>query len=207
MLLPAYLAYAFWRDRRAKGKRQQEQLSEQFKEALGYMKEILQAGTAFERTVSETAARMEGAYGEKSMLAEELKRIHRQVQIGVPVEEAFAEFAGRSGNEDVEGFAEVLRIAKRSGGGIGGVISYTEGVLQDKQETMRQIGTALHAREYEAGLLKIMPFGILGYFLLFLPEFLDPLYRLAVGKLIMSGLLAVYLGLCLALDRLCEISV
>ena len=98
-------------------------------------------------------------------------------------------------------------IARKSGGGIGNVILYTESVLREKQETLREISMLLHAKEYETSILKLMPFGILAYFLLFLPGFLTPLYHSVVGVVIMSSLLLLYVFLCYMTDQLSDISV
>ena len=188
-------------------KKQQECLNEQFREALGYIKEVLQTGAALEQAIVETAKNMTKAYGEKGMLAEELNRMVRQMKVGISLEISFLDFAKRSCNEDIKSFAEVLVIARKSGGGIRNVILYTESILYEKQETLRQISMALHAKEYETSILKLMPFGILAYFLLFLPEFLTPLYHSVVGVVIMTILLLLYVFLCYITDRLSDISI
>lgn len=131
----------------------------------------------------------------------------RQMYVGIPLETTFSDFARRSCNKDIKSFAEVLVIARKSGGSIRNIILYTESILREKQETIRQINSLLHAKEYETKVLKCMPFGILVYFLLFLPEFLAPLYHSAVGIVIMSVLLLVYIFLCYLTDRLSDISV
>lgn len=205
VIIPIYVVYAFFCDRKKMQKKQQEQLNEQFRETLGYIKEVLQTGAALEQAVSETAKSMTKAYGEKSMLAEELNQMVRQMYVGIPLETSFSDFAYRSCNEDIKSFAEVLIIARKSGGGIRNVILYTERILREKQETLRQISILLHAKEYETGVLKLMPFGILAYFLMFLPEFLTPLYHSAAGILIMSVLLLIYVFLCYITDQLSDI--
>ena len=187
-------------------KKQQERLNEQFRETLGYIKEVLQTGTALEQAITETAKNMTRAYGKKGILAEELNRMVRQMNVGISLEKSFSDFANRSCNEDIKSFAEVLVIARKSGGGIGNVILYTESVLREKQETLRQISILLHAKEYETKILKLMPFGMLTYFLLFLPEFLNPLYHSVVGVVIMSILLLLYVFLCYMTDQLSDIS-
>ena len=188
-------------------KKQQDWLSEQFKEMLGYIKEILQTGASLEYAVSEAKNSMQSAYGKTNLLVNELNLMIRQMQIGIPLEEAFSDFATRSANEDIRGFAEILVIARVSGGSIRSIIVYTESILREKQETMRQIHIVLHSKEYETKLLKGMPFGILIYFLLFSPEFLAPLYHSATGILIMSILLVIYLFLCYVTDKLSQISI
>ena len=206
-IIPVYVVYAFLRDKKKMQKKQQEQLNEQFRETLGYIKEVLQTGAALEQAVTETAKSMTKAYGEKGMLAEELNLMVRQMYVGIPLEKSFSDFAYRSCNEDIKSFAEVLVIARKSGGGIRNVILYTERILREKQETLRQISILLHAKEYETGVLKMMPFGIIGYFLIFLPEFLTPLYHSLAGVIVMSALLLLYVFLCYLTDRLSDISV
>ena len=62
---------------------------------------------------------MEKLYGAKDEMTQELKRMSVQLRLQIPVEALFAELGTRSGLEDIRNFAEVLAIAKRTGGADG----------------------------------------------------------------------------------------
>jgi tight adherence protein B len=103
------------------------------------------------------------------------------MRLGQSVETTFSEWAEDALCEDIREFAEVLYIAKRTGGVVQQVIADTERVIREKQETLRYIQSVLHSREYETKVMKSMPFAMLAYLLLFMPDFLEPLYHNLAG--------------------------
>ena len=80
-------------------------------------------------------------------------------------------------------------------------------MIRDKQETMRYIQSVLHSREYEAKIMKLMPFAMLVYLQLFMPGFLDPLYHNTTGGCVMSAVLGLYLLLCYLADRATKVTI
>ena len=97
-----------------------------------------------------------------------VSRMERKMQLGMSVETGFSEWAETALCEDIRDFSEVLYIAKRTGGAVQQVIENTERVIRDKQETLRYIRSVLHSREYEAKVMKAMPFAILLYLQMFM---------------------------------------
>ena len=103
-----------------------------------------------------------------------------------------AQFAMRSGIEDIESFSEVLYTAKRTGGDIVKIIRSTSNAISDKLEVKREIKTMITAKQFEVTILKIIPFGIIIYLWLGSPGFLDPLYHNLFGILFMTVILILY---------------
>lgn len=195
--------------REKKEVRQKEVQKEQqlFAEYLGFLKEALQVGYSLEQAVGEAKKGLLTTEKKESPFLEAVTRLQRKMQLGMPVEEAFGEWAKEAGCEDIREFSEVLFIAKRTGGAVQQVIGNTERMIRDKQETLRYIQSVLHSREYEAKIMKAMPFAMLLYLQLFMPGFLDPLYHNGTGICVMSVVLVLYGGLCYAADRATKVSV
>ena len=135
-----------------------------------------------------------------------IARLERKLQLGTTVEAAFSQWAKEARCDEIREFAEVLSIAKRTGGGVRQMIDNTERVIRDKQETMRYIRSVLHSREYEAKVMKCMPFAMLLYLRMFMPDYLTPLYHNTVGVCIMSVVLMVYFVLCVVLDKVTTVT-
>ncbi len=206
-LVPVFIAVTLFRERKQERQRQSEREQQMFAELLGFLKEALQVGYSLEQAVGEAKKGMLTAYKEEEPFLCAVTRMQRKMQLGTPVEEAFAELAKECTCEEIADFSEVLFIAKRTGGAVRQVIFNTERMIREKQETLRHIRGVLHSREYEVRLMKAMPFAMLLYLQLFLPGFLSPLYQNVPGACIMSVFLAVYGGLCFVTDRITAVSV
>ena len=198
---------AVWnRAKKQEAQIRQEKEQEFFIEYLGFLKEALLVGYSLEQAVGEGKKGMLTTVKEDNSFLQAVTRLERKMQVGTPVETAFAEWAEEAVCEDIRDFSEVLFIAKRTGGAVQQVIENTERVIRDKQETLRYIRSVLHSREYEAKVMKAMPFAMLLYLQLSMSDFLKPLYHNPMGIGVMSVVLVVYFVLCLVVDRVTAVS-
>ncbi len=203
---PVCIAVVYVRERRRSREKAREKEQEFFVEYLGFLKEALAVGYSLEQAVGEAKKGMLTSLMESDVHIAAVARMERKMQLGMSVETAFSEWAEESLCEDVRDFSEVLFIAKRTGGAVQQVIENTERVIRDKQETLRYIRSVLHSREYEAKVMKAMPFAILLYLQMFMSDFLAPLYHNPMGVCVMMVVLVVYVVLCSVVDRVTAIS-
>lgn len=201
-LLPVFLAISLRRERKSEEQKQTEREQQLFVEWLGFLKEALQVGYSLETAVGEAKKGVLTTYRETEPFLLAVTGMQRKMQLGVSAEEAFSGLAEECRCEEVEEFAEVLFIAKRTGGAVHQVISNTERLIHEKQETLRHIRSVLRGREYELRIMKYMPFAMLLYMQLFMPELLSPLYQNGFGVGVMSVGLVIYGGLSILIDRI-----
>ena len=206
LLIPVCVGILWKQSKKQEKQRKQEKEQEHFVEYLGFLKEALLVGYSLEQAVGEGKKGMLTTVKEEEPFLQAVTRLERKMQLGTSVETAFSEWAKEALCEDIGDFAEVLFIAKRTGGAVQQVIENTEHVIRDKQETLRYIRSVLHSREYEAKVMKCMPFAMLLYLRLFMPDFLTPLYHNAVGVGVMTTVLVVYFSLCLVVDKVTAVS-
>jgi len=204
---PVCIGFSLLSERKKEVRKATEEEQQQFAEYLEFLKEALSVGYSLEQAVGEAKKGMLTMYKETDPFLRMVTGVQRKMQLGQPVETAFSEWAGEALCEDIKEFAEVLYIAKRTGGVVQQVITDTERVIREKQETLRYIRSVLHSREYEAKIMKGMPFAMLFYLALFMPDFLAPLYHNPVGICMMSVVLLIYAGLCVAVERTVCISI
>lgn len=207
VLLPVFLAICLWREKKREKNRKTEREQQLFAEWLGFLKEALAVGYSLESAVGEAQRSMLTSYGETEPFLMAVTRMQRKMRLGVNVEEAFAGLADECSCEEAREFSEVLCIAKRTGGAVQQVISNTERVIREKQEALRHIRAVLRSREYEMRIMKYMPFAMLLYMQLFLPEFLTPLYQNLYGVGVMSVGLVIYGILVMLIDRIGTVSI
>ena len=129
-----------------------------------------------------------------AMIQQEFTRICQQMDKNIPLETSLADMAKRSGDEDIRQFAEILILAKRSGGGVIQMIRESMERIQRRIETNYEIDAMLSAKKSEFRMMCLIPAGIILYMKLFSTGFMAALYHNAGGVLFMSVCLAAYLA-------------
>ncbi len=185
-------AVYFWR--RYRCVQQQKQLRYEFREFLGMMAAVLRAGRSVEGAVAAVYEDMEEA--ESTLMYEETRGILHGLQLQIPVEKLFRELGERSGLSEIQEFAEILYISKRSRGELTDVMEHTVQILEDKMEAEEELRVVLAKRKMEQRILTGMPFGVIAMLFVMSPEYLEPLYTYTGGRIVMvacAGLMAVSL--------------
>ena len=166
--------------------------SSEFKEGILVLASNLSAGYSLENALTNSARELELLYGEDGMVVREFSYIVSQVRMNRPVEQLFRELGERSGLEDVQNFAEVLAVAKRSGGELVGIINHTAGILRDKQQVKEDLVTLMASRVYEQKIMNLIPYFLVFYIDRTSPGFFSIMYETVMGKAIMTVCLGVY---------------
>lgn len=195
--LPALVpigVFCFFSIREKKKKRAKEELTEQFRECILAVATSLQAGYSAENAFVECRKDMKLMYGEEAVICGELDLIRRGLNINISLEELLQDFAKRSGCEEINQFAQIFVLAKRSGGNMAAIIRSSAMLIGKRIELRQEIRTLLSGKRLELNIMKMMPFGILLYISLSNPGYFDSLYHNVFGVAVMTGCLGVYLA-------------
>ena len=184
-----------------------QQLNIAFRDGILAVSGALSAGYAVETAFGEALKSLYFLYPGNHRIIKEFQLIVRGIEMNRTPEELLDDFAERSGLEDVQIFAEVFAVSKRSGGNIAGVISDTAARIGEKIEVRREIETYLSAKKFEQKIMNVMPAGIILYVKLTSPDFLQGLYKNPAGILIMTCCLLLYGGAYLLSEKLMKIEV
>lgn len=187
--------------------RRRKELAGQFRDAILAAAAGLQAGYSMENAFAEAGRDVSRLYGQDSIMAREFDIIQKGLHNHIPLEELLMDLGRRSGEEDVEDFAEVFSIARRAGGNMNEIIRRSARMTGDKIEIKREIQTMLASRKYEQKIMNMIPFLIIAYLQVTSSGFFDCLYGNAAGILIMTGCLAVYLAAVVLSEKIVEIEV
>lgn len=182
-------------------------LNRQFREVILAVSSHLQAGFSVENAFREAYQDICVLFGKKSLMAKELSWILRRVENNEALEQALMQLALRSGLEDIHEFAEVFAIAKRGGGEIRNIIARTADIIGDKMEIKREIQTIISEKQMEQKIMQCMPFGIIGYLSLTSPGYLDSMYHNALGMVIMTVCLFIYVLACFLAEKILDIDI
>lgn len=190
-IAPFALLYLKWKKKSLILSRR-ERLGRQFKEAVHSLSVALNAGYSMENAIGECIKELKNLYAVDEPIVQEFLFIQSQIRVSMPVESLFIDLGNRSGLEDIQNFASVYAIAKRTGGNLSSILSRSASIITEKIETTQEITASIAAKKLEQTVMSIVPCGIIIYMNLTSPGFLDVLYGSAVGVMIMTICLLFY---------------
>ena len=193
LMVPAVILYHRY-FRKELEKKYKGILNQQFKDALLSISAALRAGYSMENALGESLEEMSGMYGRESLICTELNKMQNQRNLGMPLEMVFDEFAKRTRVEDIETFASVFSIAKRTGGDLVEIIQKTASDIASKVDTKNEIAVVVRSKKLEQNIMALMPPMIILYIDLSAGTILAPLYQSLIGRIVMLICLGIYVG-------------
>lgn len=176
-------------------KRRRNMLNLHFKQTLFSLSSSLSAGRSVENAFREAVQdlRMLDPEGNSDMISE-LNIICARLEYGQPVEEALRDFSERAGMEDIERFADVFSVCKRTGGDLVEVVRRTSTIIGEKLDIQQDIAVSISQKKFEAKALLISPLIMVMFMSLTAGDYMEPMYT-GAGMFI-STLALVALFLC-----------
>lgn len=171
--------------------RQDKNISLQFKDFINTISSLLSTGYSLENAIAESRKELYSIHG-NSIIITELDQMIKKLALHISPEEIFTDFASRTDIEDIKNFAEILSIAKQTGGDLIHIILSTSSSISARIELRRDIDTAISGRKYELLVMSFMPILIMLYIKLTQPDFFNPVYGNMAGIMIMSLCLIIY---------------
>ena len=123
------------------------------------------------------------------------------------VEQLLTDFAQRSGIEEIQSFAEIFSVSKRSRGELVSVVNHVVRVIGDKIQVKEDIITMTAEKKLEQKIMNFMPFFIVLYIDLSSPGFFAQMYETAAGRIVMTVCLVIYLIACAISGKIMKIEV
>lgn len=185
----------------------QKKLLLEFSETLNSVSINIKAGYALENGFVEAYKDMRMFYGEKSLMAEEILRIRKGLELNVTLEELMTDLGERSGLEDIILFSGVLKSAKRNGGNITEVLSTSSVRVRSKICVDNEIELIIAEKKLEMRIMEIVPFFILVYLGITSQGYFDILYIGIKSRLFMTACLVVYVAAVLLSTRITNIEI
>lgn len=171
-----------------------KEMNIKFKDGMTAVSFALNAGYSIENAFREALEELILLYGRESDIVKEFQIIIKRIDMNENIEDILEDFALKSNIEDIAYFSEVFRYAKRSGGDLIAIIKNTASHISEKQEVCREIETIISGKQLERKVMRVIPFGIIGYLKLASPEFIEPLYGNSAGVIIMTICLCIFLA-------------
>lgn len=190
--VPCAFFYCRWKKRQLCEKRRYT-LEQEFKDWICIVDLGLQAGYSIENAFLKAGREIRLLHHENSMIQREAYRLEQQLNNHVTLEKILWDFGERSGSEDIQNFAEVFVVGKRSGANIREMITGCCEIIIQKMEVEREIQMLIHGKVMEQKIMCLVPFAIISYINLSSPGYFTPLYHNPAGICIMTMCLSIYL--------------
>ncbi len=206
LLTPVSLYYPKIRRRQIINKRKTE-LKLQFKDALQSLSSSLHAGRSFESALKGSISDLLIQYEPDSYIIIELSMIVRRLEANETVESAFLEFAERSHIEEIESFAEILDICKRTGGNLISAIKSSTDIISDKIEVNSEIQSIISQKKLEQKILTVMPIAIIIMLSTSAMDFMLPVFTEVIGRIVMTFSMGLFIISYLISEKITNIEV
>ncbi|KWX85918.1 pilus assembly protein TadB [Paenibacillus riograndensis] len=158
-------------------RRRRAALNLQFKQMLFSLSSSLSAGRSVENAFREAVQDllMLDPEGDSDMISE-LNIICARMEYGQPVEEALNDFSKRAGMEDVERFADVFSVCKRTGGDLVEIVRRTSTIIGEKLDMQQEIAVSIAQKKFEAKALLVSPLIMVTFMSLTAGDYMQPRY-------------------------------
>lgn len=166
----------------------------QFKDSIQAVAAGLKAGYSVENAIRGAGHDIEPLYGPDKRIRREFSLMTRQLDMNMSTGAVLDEFAGRTGQEDVENFVNVFAAAKKSGGDSIAIIRNAVQLISDRIDTEKEIRTMIASQKLEFDIMCVVPFAIILYMKATFGEFLGALYGNAAGVCVMTVCLLLYVA-------------
>ena len=111
----------------------------------------------------------------------------------IPLSESFADFARRSGLEDVASFASIYATIEGKSSRADEIVRETQQIIADKMEIEMEIDTLMTAAKSEVNIMLFMPLVILAVIGYAGAGFMVAIYTEPLGRVVATGGLIVFI--------------
>ncbi len=188
-------------------KKKKNELLLQFREGMNAVAVALRAGYSVENAFIAAAKEIRAMYGKNAGICTLFERIEAQLAVNRKIEDILSVFADNSGVPDIISFSEVFSYAKRNGGNMVDIIQNTTATIGQKADTAREISVLISEKQLEQAVMDVVPMGIIIYLRISAPELIYRMYGNAIGVMVMTVCLAVYLSAVVISLRIADIRV
>ena len=154
----------------------------QFFDMLAALSVSMRAGNPVIKALESAREDLGLVYSESSDIIVELDIIIRKFNNAIPLSVAFADFAERSGLEDIASFASVYATIEGKSSRADEIVRETQQIISDKMEIEMEIDTLMTAAKSEVNIMLLMPLVILGVIGYAGAGFMDAIYTTTVGR-------------------------
>lgn len=176
--VPKFVMTSLW-------ERRCNSLVNQMVDGLTIMGNSVKAGQSLNQAMERVVENMKGPF------PQELGLVLNKIRLGMSTEAALVEFSERIPRQDVQMLVTSVNILKETGGNLAETFATVVTTVRERQKVEKKIQALTAQGTMQAIIITLVPFVILGVFLLVDPNYVMPLFTKPLGWVA----LAIMLGL------------
>ena len=180
--------------KKALAERRKRRLRKEFLSAVTLMGDALRSGYSAENAVTASVPELVSLWGPESDMVREWNDMAKAFRLNQTIEERLNDLGARTHVQEIQDFADVFAVTKRTGGRLSEVVMDTGLILTEQFDAEEKVRTAVASRRFEQKIMDVMPAGILLYIRLTSPDLIGLIYEGLTGRLVMTACLFVYLA-------------
>lgn len=149
--------------------------TDQMVDGLTIMANGVKAGLSITQSMERVCENMNGP------IVQEFNLVLNKQRLGMPLEEALTELGDRIPRQDLQMFVTAVNILKETGGNLAETFSTIVTVIRERQKIEKKISAMTAQGTMQAIIITLVPFILLGVFLVIDPNYVEPLFTKPLG--------------------------
>lgn len=139
---------------------QKNKIKTQFRDMLESLATSFSTGSNATKAVESALADLKLQYSDDADIVREMQEVVDGMNQNISLEVMMRNFGDRSGNEDIQSFADVFEVCYRKGGNMSSVIHRTHDVINEKIAVSDEIETKLTSNKMQHNVMSVMPIAV-----------------------------------------------
>ncbi|MBI2773336.1 MAG: type II secretion system F family protein [Chloroflexi bacterium] len=198
-LFIGYFGPRFWVGRRIGGRL--SAFNKQLPDMITLVSNSLRAGSSFLQSIELVSRETPPPMGE------EMGRVVREVNLGLPSEEALKNMVRRIKSEDLDLMVTAISIQQQVGGNLAEILDTIAFTIRERVRIKGEVNTLTAQGRYSGYLVAMLPIGIAFMLNLINPSFMEPLFTQLIGRiLLVVGAIMMLIGF-FAIQKITDIKI
>jgi tight adherence protein B len=169
-------------------------LVDQMVDGMTIMANGVRAGQSLQQSMERVVENIKGP------LSQEFSLVLNKVRLGMSVEDSLKEFGERIPKQDVQMFVTSVVILKETGGNLAETFQTIVSTVRERQKIEKKIEALTAQGNMQAIIISLVPFLLLGMFLILDPNYVMPLFTKPLGWVALAFVL-ILIGIGLVVMR------
>ncbi|MCB0406716.1 MAG: type II secretion system F family protein [Bdellovibrionales bacterium] len=166
--LPKFIVTSMWEKRCTR-------FTDQMVDGLTIMSNGVKAGLSITQSMERVCSNMSGP------IVQEFNLVLNKQRLGMPLEQALSELGDRIPRQDLQMFVTGVNILKETGGNLAETFTTIVTVIRERQKIEKKISAMTPQGVMQAVIITLVPFILLGVFLVVDPSYVEPLFTKPLG--------------------------
>ncbi len=149
----------------------------------------LKAGYSFSQALSTVAK------SASSPIGDEFNRATREIQLGIPVDEALNHMVDRNQSEDFDLLVTAVQIQRVVGGNLAEILDTIAFTIRERVRIQGEIRTLTAQAKFSGWIITLLPVGLAGILTLISPDYFKPMFSETAGRIMLGiGIFSMLCG-------------